>query len=233
MHASRPLHAPVLLSMLPLLIALLCVPPVPCPTQEVFDFPTLRAFMSRADFTFVFDALHAVTGAYAGPLFVDELGGKPVRGPAAGGADVGGRAPEKSRRKCQLAPLMAAGWPCAAQPCMYAPAEHRAPRLAPLPGRRASATACRWRTLAAATPTPTSPTLTTWWRSCGATPRRCWEQPRVRAGGGLGGFAGGGLRVDVDVRAAAATAEPGVVHLPMPASVSTSSAQPGCCCCSS
>ncbi|EFN54324.1 hypothetical protein CHLNCDRAFT_58243 [Chlorella variabilis] len=45
--------------------------------KEVFDFPTLRAFMSRADFTFVFDALHAVTGAYAGPLFVDELGGKP------------------------------------------------------------------------------------------------------------------------------------------------------------
>ena len=46
----------------------------------MFDFPALRAFMSRPDFSFVFDALHAVTGAYAQPLFCDELGGKPVSG---------------------------------------------------------------------------------------------------------------------------------------------------------
>ncbi|KAL4426555.1 hypothetical protein ABPG77_008413, partial [Micractinium sp. CCAP 211/92] len=44
--------------------------------KEVFDFPALKAFMTRADFSFVFDALHAVTGAYAGPLFVEELGAK-------------------------------------------------------------------------------------------------------------------------------------------------------------
>lgn len=39
--------------------------------QEVFDFPALKAFMSRKDFGFAFDALHAVTGAYAKPLFVE------------------------------------------------------------------------------------------------------------------------------------------------------------------
>jgi phosphoglucomutase len=42
--------------------------------KEVFDFDALRAFLSRADFRFVFDAMHAVTGAYAAPLFVGELG---------------------------------------------------------------------------------------------------------------------------------------------------------------
>lgn len=45
--------------------------------KEVFDFPALRAFMTRPDFSLVFDAMHAVTGAYANPLFVGELGGKP------------------------------------------------------------------------------------------------------------------------------------------------------------
>ena len=63
MLCTTPLHAAALL------------PPV----QEVFDFPALRKFMTRSDISFVFDALHAVTGAYAGPLFVNELGGKPVR----------------------------------------------------------------------------------------------------------------------------------------------------------
>lgn len=42
--------------------------------KEVFDFDALKAFMQRSDFRFVFDAMHAVTGAYAGPLFEDELG---------------------------------------------------------------------------------------------------------------------------------------------------------------
>jgi len=42
--------------------------------SEVFDFGLLQDFLSRPDFSFVFDALHAVTGAYAGPLFVDRLG---------------------------------------------------------------------------------------------------------------------------------------------------------------
>lgn len=41
---------------------------------EVFDFGLLKKFLSRPDFAFVFDALHAVTGAYAGPLFVERLG---------------------------------------------------------------------------------------------------------------------------------------------------------------
>ena len=41
---------------------------------EVFDFGLLKSFLSRPDFNFVFDALHAVTGAYAGPLFVEKLG---------------------------------------------------------------------------------------------------------------------------------------------------------------
>ena len=45
--------------------------------KEVFDFPMLRSFVSRSDFSMVFDALHAVTGAYAGPIFVDELGADP------------------------------------------------------------------------------------------------------------------------------------------------------------
>lgn len=45
--------------------------------QEVFDFPKLKAFVSRPDFSLVFDALHAVTGAYAGPLLVDLLGASP------------------------------------------------------------------------------------------------------------------------------------------------------------
>jgi phosphoglucomutase len=42
--------------------------------KEVFDFDAIRALLKRSDFRFVFDAMHAVTGAYAGPLFVDELG---------------------------------------------------------------------------------------------------------------------------------------------------------------
>ena len=45
--------------------------------KEVFDFPMLRSFVTRSDFSMVFDALHAVTGAYAGPIFVDELGAEP------------------------------------------------------------------------------------------------------------------------------------------------------------
>ena len=42
--------------------------------KEVFDFPALRAFVTRSDFSMVFDAMHAVTGAYAGPIFVEALG---------------------------------------------------------------------------------------------------------------------------------------------------------------
>lgn len=42
--------------------------------QRVFDFDMLKAFLARSDFKMVFDAMHAVTGAYAKPLFVDLLG---------------------------------------------------------------------------------------------------------------------------------------------------------------
>ena len=42
--------------------------------REVFDFALLREFLARPDFSLVFDAMHAVTGAYAGPILVDALG---------------------------------------------------------------------------------------------------------------------------------------------------------------
>lgn len=42
--------------------------------KEVFDFGALKKFVTRSDFSFVFDAMHAITGAYAGPLFVENLG---------------------------------------------------------------------------------------------------------------------------------------------------------------
>ena len=42
--------------------------------QEVFDFDLLRNFVARPDFSIVFDALHAVTGAYAGPILCEKLG---------------------------------------------------------------------------------------------------------------------------------------------------------------
>eukprot|EP01025_Chloroclados_australasicus_P023638 TRINITY_DN23922_c0_g1_i3.p1 TRINITY_DN23922_c0_g1~~TRINITY_DN23922_c0_g1_i3.p1 ORF type:complete len:565 (-),score=101.93 TRINITY_DN23922_c0_g1_i3:350-2044(-) len=45
--------------------------------EKVFDFNLIKSLLSRKDFRFVFDAMHAVTGAYATPLFVDKLGAKP------------------------------------------------------------------------------------------------------------------------------------------------------------
>ncbi|XP_059667013.1 phosphoglucomutase, chloroplastic [Cornus florida] len=42
--------------------------------EEVFDFSLIRSLLARSDFRFVFDAMHAVTGAYAKPIFVDKLG---------------------------------------------------------------------------------------------------------------------------------------------------------------
>jgi phosphoglucomutase len=45
--------------------------------KEVFDFDMLKAFVSRPDFSMVFDAMHAVTGPYAKAIFVNELGAKP------------------------------------------------------------------------------------------------------------------------------------------------------------
>ncbi|KAG8390280.1 hypothetical protein BUALT_Bualt01G0067200 [Buddleja alternifolia] len=42
--------------------------------ENVFDFSLIRGLVSRPDFRFTFDAMHAVTGAYAKPIFVDKLG---------------------------------------------------------------------------------------------------------------------------------------------------------------
>ncbi|KAL6503851.1 hypothetical protein OROGR_025774 [Orobanche gracilis] len=42
--------------------------------ENVFDFSLIKSLLSRPDFRFIFDAMHAVTGAYAKPLFVDRLG---------------------------------------------------------------------------------------------------------------------------------------------------------------
>ncbi|XWS48369.1 hypothetical protein CRYUN_Cryun13aG0070500 [Craigia yunnanensis] len=45
--------------------------------HSVFDFLLIRSLLSRSDFRFVFDAMRAVTGAYAKPIFVDKLGASP------------------------------------------------------------------------------------------------------------------------------------------------------------
>ncbi|XP_070027098.1 phosphoglucomutase, chloroplastic [Nicotiana sylvestris] len=42
--------------------------------EDVFDFSLIRSLILRPDFRFTFDAMHAVTGAYAKPIFVDKLG---------------------------------------------------------------------------------------------------------------------------------------------------------------
>lgn len=42
--------------------------------EEVFDFQLIKDLISRSDFRFIFDAMHAVTGAYAKPIFSDRLG---------------------------------------------------------------------------------------------------------------------------------------------------------------
>lgn len=45
--------------------------------ESVFDFQLIKSLLSRPDFRFIFDAMHAVTGAYAKPIFVDKLGANP------------------------------------------------------------------------------------------------------------------------------------------------------------
>jgi len=42
--------------------------------SQVFDFELIKKLLARSDFTMKFDAMHAVTGAYAKPIFVDVLG---------------------------------------------------------------------------------------------------------------------------------------------------------------
>jgi phosphoglucomutase len=41
---------------------------------QVFDFDLIKSLLTRSDFTMKFDGMHAVTGAYAKSIFVDELG---------------------------------------------------------------------------------------------------------------------------------------------------------------
>jgi len=47
--------------------------------QEVFDFELIKKLVTRSNFKIKFDAMHAVTGAYAKPIFVDALGAPAVR----------------------------------------------------------------------------------------------------------------------------------------------------------
>lgn len=42
--------------------------------QRVFDFPMLKAFLSRSDVSIVFDSMHAVTGPYAYRILCDVSG---------------------------------------------------------------------------------------------------------------------------------------------------------------
>ncbi|KAK9147639.1 hypothetical protein Scep_006396 [Stephania cephalantha] len=43
--------------------------------ESVFDFELIKSLLTGPDFRFIFDAMHAVTGAYAKPIFVDRLEG--------------------------------------------------------------------------------------------------------------------------------------------------------------
>ncbi|TXG53162.1 hypothetical protein EZV62_022331 [Acer yangbiense] len=42
--------------------------------KSIFDFESIRKLLSSPNFTFCYDALHGVGGAYAKPIFVEELG---------------------------------------------------------------------------------------------------------------------------------------------------------------
>jgi phosphoglucomutase len=44
--------------------------------KEVFDFELIKSLLTRSDFSMKFDGMHAVTGAYAKSIFVDELGAR-------------------------------------------------------------------------------------------------------------------------------------------------------------
>ncbi|XP_078445968.1 phosphoglucomutase [Wolffia australiana] len=45
--------------------------------ESVFDLDLIKSLISKPGFRFVFDAMHAVTGAYAKPIFLDRLGADP------------------------------------------------------------------------------------------------------------------------------------------------------------
>ena len=46
--------------------------------REVFDFDLIKSLVTRSDFKMKFDAMHAITGAYAKPILVDVLGADPL-----------------------------------------------------------------------------------------------------------------------------------------------------------
>lgn len=46
--------------------------------REVFDFDLIASLVTRSDFKMKFDAMHAITGAYAKPILVDALGADPL-----------------------------------------------------------------------------------------------------------------------------------------------------------
>ena len=45
--------------------------------EQVFDFDLIKSLVTRSDFKMKFDAMHAITGAYAKPILVDVLGADP------------------------------------------------------------------------------------------------------------------------------------------------------------
>eukprot|EP00270_Netrium_digitus_P009834 TRINITY_DN3014_c0_g1_i2.p1 TRINITY_DN3014_c0_g1~~TRINITY_DN3014_c0_g1_i2.p1 ORF type:complete len:586 (+),score=191.25 TRINITY_DN3014_c0_g1_i2:99-1856(+) len=45
--------------------------------KSIFDFDSIRKLVQRPDFKILFDGLHGVAGAYAGKIFVEELGVSP------------------------------------------------------------------------------------------------------------------------------------------------------------
>ena len=134
--------------------------------EEVFDFNMLRKFITREDFSLEFDAMHAVTGAYAGPILVDALG-----------------APASSIRFWPPWSVFSVDMQ-STQICLAAALHSMC--LVPEVATTSAACRCfvesagmgpRWRTLGAATQTPTSHMLMTWWNSSGVSRPLTWVQP--------------------------------------------------------
>ena len=42
--------------------------------KSLFDFNTIREFISRGDFTMIFDGMHGASGPYAKRIFADSFG---------------------------------------------------------------------------------------------------------------------------------------------------------------
>ncbi len=152
--------------------------------QEVFDFPLLKSFVARKDFSMVFDAMHAVTGPYAKRIFCE------VRA--------------LSLADSLLLPLLvllhglqthSVDLLCISlflphlhfiSPPHLPPPLHPSPSPFSLPLHRsserprpASRMRCPPPTSTTATPIPTSPTPRSSSRSCGLTKPQCWVRSRA------------------------------------------------------